>query len=117
MILSSNCHTNGNRDLLIDRAMSTGQSLENFNDIVELLKHEEFFRKSIPELTNLVKIILTLPASSCTAERSFSDLRLLKTYLRSGMKQQPLNSVAIMSVHEKETKVLSIATLIDNFAC
>ena len=76
MKLSSNCHTNGNRDLPIDRAIPTGQPLENFYDIVELLKHEEFFRELIPELTNLEKIMLALPASSCTAERSISDLRL-----------------------------------------
>ena len=61
--------------------------------------------------------MLTLPASTCTAERSFSGLRRLKSYLRSGMKQQRFNSVAIINVHMKETKALSIATLIDNFAC
>ena len=97
--------------------MSAGQSLETFNDVVELLKREEVFRELVPELTNLVKIMLTLPTSTCTAERSFSDLRPLKTYLRSGRKQQRLNSVAIMSVYKKETEVLSIATLIDNFVC
>ena len=63
------------RDLLIHRAMSTGQPLESFNDVVELLKRTEVFRELVPELTNLVKTMLTLPASTCTAERSFSGLR------------------------------------------
>ena len=55
--------------------MSTGQPLESFNDVVELLKREEVLRELVPVLTNLVKIMLTLPASSCTAEKSFSGLR------------------------------------------
>ena len=59
--------------------------------------------------------MLTLPASTCTAERSFSGLRRLKSYFRSGMKQQRPNSVAIMNVHEKETKYLPTATLIEDF--
>ena len=52
------------RDLLIDQAMSTEQSLENFNDVVKLLKREEVFRELIPEFTNH-QIMLTLPASAC----------------------------------------------------
>ena len=96
--------------------MSTGQPLESFNDVVELLKHKEFLRELVPVLTNLVKIMLTLPASTCPAKRSFSGLRRLKSYLRSGMKQQRFNSVAIMNVHMKEIKALSIAAL-DDFFC
>ena len=97
--------------------MSTGQLLESFNDIVKLLKRKEVLRELVPVLTNLVKIMLTLPASTCAAERSFSGLRHLKSCLRSGMKQQRFNSVAIMNVHIKETTALSIATLIDDFVC
>ena len=97
--------------------MSTGQLLESFNDVVEFLKRKEVLRELVPVLTNLVKIMLTIPASTCTAERSFSGLRRLKSYLRSGMKQQRFNSVAIMKVHMKEIKALSIAILIDDFVC
>ena len=97
--------------------MSTGQPLESFNDVVELLKCKEVLRELLPGLTNLVKIMLTLPASTCAAERPFSGLRRLKTYLRSTMKQQRFNSVAIMNVHMKETIALSMATVIDDFVC
>ena len=54
--------------------MSTGQTLESFNNVVELLKREEVFHELVLELTNLVKIVLMLPASTCTAGRSFSSL-------------------------------------------
>ena len=62
------------RDLLIDRAMSTGQPFDSFDDVVKLQKREEVFRELVPELTNLVKIMLALPASTCTAKWSFSGL-------------------------------------------
>ena len=104
------------RDLFIDRAMSTGHQVKSFNDVVELLKYE-VFRELVQELTNLVKIILSLLASTFTAGRSFFGLKRLKTYLGSGMKQQRLDSMAIMNVYKKEIKALSIATLIDDFAC
>ena len=58
--------------------MSTKQPLESFNDIVELLKRNEFFCELVSVLTNLAKIMLTLPASTCTAERSFSGLIVSK---------------------------------------
>ena len=47
--------------------MSTGQPLESFNDVVELLKRKEVLRELVPVFTNLVKIMLTLPTSTRTA--------------------------------------------------
>ena len=69
------------RDLLIDQTMSTGQLLESFNDVVELLKRKEVFCELVPELTNLFKIMPMPPASKFTAKWSFSSLRCLKIYL------------------------------------
>ena len=42
-------------------------------------------RKIFPMVERLLRLVLTSPASSCSAERSFSALRRLKTYLRSTM--------------------------------
>ena len=38
-----------------------------------------------------------------TAERSFSALRRLKSYLRSTMGQERLNNIAILNVHNDIT--------------
>lgn len=45
----------------------------------------------------LLKIGLTLPITSCSAERSFSILRLTDTYLRSTMLQDRLSALAVIS--------------------
>jgi hypothetical protein len=40
-------------------------------------------RAMFPNVESLVRLLLVNPASAATAERSFSGLRRLKTYLRS----------------------------------
>ena len=37
--------------------------------------------------------------SSCEAERSFSTMKRLKTYLRSTMLEERLNSLAVLNIH------------------
>lgn len=43
---------------------------------------------SYPNLSTLYKIVYTLSVSSATAERSFSQLKLIKTFLRSTITQE-----------------------------
>ena len=45
-----------------------------------------------PEFSNVAHILAVIPATSCSAERSFSALRRLKTYLRSTMGQQRVSN-------------------------
>ena len=47
-----------------------------------------------------------LPATTATAERSFSSLRRLKTYLRTTMSSQRLNHLMILHVHKDSTESL-----------
>ena len=56
-------------------------------------------RRMFPAVEMLLKILLTSPASLCEAERSFSTLRRLKTWLRSTMTQTRLNHVAVCHVY------------------
>lgn len=43
------------------------------------------------EALKLVQILLVVPATNATSERSFSTQRRIKSYLRSYMKQSPFN--------------------------
>ena len=51
-----------------------------------------------PEFSNVVHILAVIPATSCYAERSFSALRRLKTYLRSTMGQQRVSSITLINI-------------------
>ncbi|CAC5402554.1 unnamed protein product [Mytilus coruscus] len=47
-----------------------------------------------PSVDTILSIMLTMPETSATAERSFSVLRRLNTYVRSSMKNDRLSSLA-----------------------
>ncbi|GBP49700.1 52 kDa repressor of the inhibitor of the protein kinase [Eumeta japonica] len=66
--------------------------------VVDILKEAKTF---FPDTENALKILIALPCTTCTVERSFSSLRRLKTWLRSTMSENRLNGLAIMSVHRK----------------
>jgi len=53
-----------------------------------------------PNMRTALKIFATLPVTTCTAERSFSVLRLVKTHLRSTMGNSRLSDLALLSVHK-----------------
>ena len=53
-----------------------------------------------PLVERLLRLVLVSPASSCSAERSFSALRRVKTWLRNTMGQVRLNSLMICAVHQ-----------------
>ena len=64
-------------------------------------------RESECSIVRLVRLLLTLPASSTTAERSFSALRRLKTWLRSTMGQARLNALTVCHVHRDRVAAVS----------
>ena len=49
-----------------------------------------------PNIFTLLRIVCTLPVTTCSCERSISGLKRLKTYLRSTMGQARLNGLALM---------------------
>jgi hypothetical protein len=52
----------------------------------------------LPVVYKVFSILATIPATFCSAERSFSAFRRLKTYFRSTMSQKRLNSIALINV-------------------
>ena len=71
-------------------------SVADTSDVIQLFSENEAWTQILPEVTNLLRLYLTLPVTSCTAERSFSSLRRLKTYLRSTVTQKRLNHIALL---------------------
>jgi len=56
---------------------------------------------SMPELVTACVLFMTLPVTVATAERSFSKLKIIKTYLRSTMSQERLDGLAIISIEQR----------------
>lgn len=62
---------------------------------------EHDLQKTVPEATKLLKLVLTIPSTTASVERSFSALKHIKTYSRNRMEQNRLSSLALISI-EKE---------------
>ncbi|XP_021997124.1 zinc finger MYM-type protein 1-like [Helianthus annuus] len=71
---------------------------------------------SFPNAYIAYRIVLTIPVTVATAERSFSKLKLIKNYLRSTMSQERLNSLAIMSIEKYFFEELDYDNFIKQFA-
>ena len=67
-----------------------------------------------PNIHCLLRIICTLPVTSCECERSISVLRRLKSYLRSTMGQERLSGLALL--HVNYSMELNLDDIISMFA-
>lgn len=98
-----------------DMMRHKGCNVATFADVIAALKSDVAMRRMLPELVNTVRLILTIPVTTCTAERSFSSLRRLKTYLRSTMTQIRLNHVALLNCHRDYAAQVDIDKLMNEF--
>ena len=102
--------------MLQDLCEARGRRLSSLQDVVDVLNEGEGEKRVLlEECTALVKLLLTAPATSCTAERSFSMLRRLKSYLRTTITQERLNHTAVLATHANETMALDRDALIQDF--
>jgi hypothetical protein len=62
------------------------------------------------------RILLTMPVTVAYAERSFSKLKLIKSYLRSTMSQERLSGLAMISIEKDIVEKLDYSSLISTFA-
>ena len=67
------------------------------SEMLETMRENDLF-DMFPEFSSVVHILAVIPATSCSAERSFSALRRLKTYLRSTMGQQRVSNIALINI-------------------
>ena len=67
-----------------------------------------------PNLYRLLVILCTLPVTTATAERSFSGMRRLKTYLRSTMDQNRLTGLAHLNINQNIN--ITPKQVVDKFA-
>ena len=67
-----------------------------------------------PNIHCLLRILCTLPVTSCECERSISGIRRLKTYMRTTMTEERMNGLLLTHIHYDME--LDIDVIIDEFA-
>ena len=68
-----------------------------------------------PLVHRIIVLVLTLPVSIATTERSFSAMRIVKTRLRNKMEDDFLTNSLIMYIEREIAEKLSIDSIINDF--
>ena len=84
--------------------------------LMEFVQFMDPYQDVFYELFRLCKIAVILPVSSASCERSFSTLRIIKSYLRSTMTEKRLSSLAVLSIESKRTKAIDLNKFVRRFA-
>jgi hypothetical protein len=63
-------------------------------EVLRYLKEVDCFHNAIIAY----RVLLTIPVTVVSAEKSFSKLKLLKSYLRSTMSQERLNGLTLIAI-------------------
>jgi len=95
----------------------TLSALKSIKDLAKfiLITHSES-SSSFPDIITACLLYLTLPVTVASTERSFSKLKLIKTFLRSTVSQVRLSSSAILSTESRRLEDMDTDKIIDSFA-
>ena len=86
--------------------MSNCDRVSNIMDIIKYIQQLTGAEwELIGDVIILTKLILVMPATNSTSERSFSAMCRIKSYLWSTMNQERLNSLMILHVRKDQTDV------------
>ena len=69
----------------------------------------------LSQVRHLLQLILVMPATNATSERSFDAFRRLKNYLRTTIAQEWLKHLMIMHVRKERTDKLDITSVFNDF--
>jgi hypothetical protein len=105
------------RQLMLLQDICKGTDVKTVHDVISVFRRDTSGTTSVllGKVAKLMKLFMVLPSSSCSAERSFSTLWRLKTYLRSTMTAERLNSVTVLHIHKELTADLNIDDLMTEF--
>lgn len=90
-------------------------STKSVLDLCKIMKDDNLL-DIYPYVNIALRMLLCVPASNTSAERSFSTLKRVKSYLRSSMNDDRLNSLAILNIESQLTTALNYYEIIEDFA-
>ncbi|XP_060866247.1 uncharacterized protein LOC132941980 [Metopolophium dirhodum] len=108
-----------NKSIIESRQFIEKSSYEielNFKNKRIAKKKKMFSYEHTDEPIENVRIMLTIPVSTASAERSFSKLKIIKNYLRNTMTQERLSALAVLSIETKIANNLNYEDILKTFS-
>ena len=91
--------------------------LSSVKDLAHLLVVDyTAMTSAFTDVVTALLLFLTLPVTVATAEGSYSKLRLIKSYLRSTVRQDQICALALLSIGAELAKLMQTEKLIECFA-
>ena len=69
-----------------------------------------------PDLRQVLQLALTVPVANVAAERSFSCMRTIRTYVRSSMTEDRLSALSNINIETDLAKNIDLDELVDIFS-
>ena len=100
---------------MIKTVCSDVQEVTSLRTISDAMNQSNIYKQMLGEIHKALKLYYTCPVTTSTAERSFSSLRRLKTFLRSSMTQSRLNNLLLLYIHLPEVDSLDLRAIAQEF--
>ena len=91
------------------------KKVTNVRTIAEAMNKSTIYKGMLGEVDKLLKLYFTFPVTTATAERSFSSLRRIKTFLRSTMSHCRLSNFFLLYIHTSRTDLLDLSAIAKEF--
>jgi len=98
-----------------DGSKITITQVTNVRTIADTLLQSKIYRDMLSEISKAVVLYFTFPVTSATAERAFSSLRRVKTFLRNTMTPSRLYNFFALYVHTSKTDELNLLEIARSF--
>ena len=80
-------------------------------EVLRFIKRHDCF----PNASITYRVLLTIPMTVASAERSFSKLKLLKSYMRTTMTQERLNDLTTIALEGDMLEKINYEDMIEHF--
>ena len=93
-------------------------SLENINNSKQLIQYilENNSQEIYQNLYIAIRIMLTIPVTTASSEKSLSKLKLIKTYLKSTISQERQSPLSVLSIDAEIGASVSYDTILKRFS-
>ena len=86
-----------------------------FQQLFEGIKTSNAYGGIFPEMFKLINIVLTLPVGTATVERSFSQLKMIKTRLCNRLNDTNLRILICIAIEGPDMNLVDFNAILDTF--